>query len=60
MPATRHFVITQERQIRVSAPSMLEAIQRASAEFAGEENALEGTTVHGRIIDRKLSAEENR
>lgn len=63
MPPTRYFVVTQERQVRVSAPSVIEAAQCAAKVFAGEDLAVEHVeqaTPRSPIVDRKLSVEEDR
>lgn len=36
MPEIRYYTVTQEREVRVSASSPLEAAQLATAAFAGE------------------------
>lgn len=61
MPPIRYFTVTQVREVRVDAPSALDAAKGASDLFSGVKPAEEGpVTQRAPIIERKLSVEENR
>lgn len=61
MPNMRYFMVTQERQVRIAASTIVEAGLAASKLFAGEElDDVRATAARSPIIDRKLSVEEER